>query len=162
MRLADCDGVHSPRVAEQASLQMSAVKTITGFELFNLLQHQKNWPSGGAPVLFDVRSTDLYMARHIKGAHQVSLSASGEINAPAQSWWDKVVCVYDADPSCLEDHPVARAVASEGLAKELLLLNEPYASFEQVYRFLTARGGSKSAMKRPIYPSCILPGPISW
>ena len=106
--------------------------------LFNLLQHQKNWPSGGPPVLFDLRSADAYAARHLRGSHRVSLSEAGEILAPAKSWWDKVVCVYDEDPGSLEGHPVAQALVVDGLARELIVFSDAYTTFQAAFKFLCA------------------------
>ena len=56
-----------------------AVTPVTGDELYNLLQEGKNWPSGGPPVLFDVRGA---ASRHIRGAHLVRVTEAGEIEAP--------------------------------------------------------------------------------
>ena len=137
---------------------MVKVSALSSHELFNLLQHQKNWPAGGPPVLYDLRSADAYAARHVRGAHHATLTSSGEIDAPPKSWWDKVVCLYDAEPASLDDHPLCRALVADGQAREVLVLSDSYAAFETSFRFLTARGDSKSAMKRPIYPSCIIPG----
>lgn len=137
---------------------MAGVRAVDSFGLFNLLQHQKNWPSGGAPVLFDLRPAEAYAARHVRGAHHVSLGANGEIDAPARSWWGQTVCLYDTEPASLDDHPVCCALLADGSAKEILVLSDSYSTFEAKYKFLTARGDSKSAMKRPIYPSCIVPG----
>ena len=83
-----------------------AATPVTSAELYNLLQAQKNWPSGGPPVLFDVRPAEEYAVRHIRGAHRAGVSAEGELQAPAGSWLDKVVCVYDAVAEQLEDHAV--------------------------------------------------------
>ena len=134
------------------------VTPVTSEELFNLLQHQKNWPSGGPPVVFDLRPAEAYAARHMRGAHHASVSADGSIVAPAKSWWDRIVCVYDEEPSGLEDHPVSQTLLREGLARELLVLSEPYDAFQSAFKYLCARGDSKSAMKRPLYPSCVIPG----
>ena len=38
------------------------------------------------------------------------------------------------------------------------VLTESYQAFETAYKFLCAKGDSRSAMKRPAYPSCVLPG----
>lgn len=137
---------------------MASLRSLSCLELFNCLQHQKNWPSRGPPVLFDLRAAELYEVRHIRGAHRVGVHSDGQLDAPPASWFDKIVCLYDEHGVDLELHPVCAALVADGSAREIVVLGEAYSTFESEYKFLTARASSKSAMKRPIYPSCIIPG----
>lgn len=134
------------------------VESIDAEALFNELQARKNWPSGGPPVLFDLRPAVAYATRHARGAHSVSLTADGEIMAPAKSWWDKPVCVYaEEEADGIGDHPVVLALQKDGQARRILALSEPYSAFDHSFPFLSAKGDSRSAAKRPpSYPSSIL------
>uniref|UniRef100_A0A7S0Q8H9 protein-tyrosine-phosphatase n=1 Tax=Coccolithus braarudii TaxID=221442 RepID=A0A7S0Q8H9_9EUKA len=137
---------------------MSSVRTVDALGLFNELQARKNWPQGGPPVLFDVREKSEYDVRHVRTAHNVSVTDGGDLRAPAQCWWDKAVCVYDESGESLDDHPVVSALLRDDKAREVIVLSVGFADFCADFSFLCAKGGSRSAMKRlPSYPSCILP-----
>lgn len=136
-------------------------RSVSGEELYNLLQAQKNWPSGGAPALFDLRDEKAYGKRHVRAAHRMALNEAGDLDereVAARAWMDRVVCLYDSVPERLEDHAVAQAFIREGNARELIVLDESFDAFRERYPFLVARGDSRSAMKRPIFPSCVIPG----
>ena len=136
----------------------SGVRSVSGAELFNLLQAQKNWPSGGAPPCFDLRP-DGARRRVIRGSFPARLN-DGEVEVKgvsAGSWLGRAVCLYDADPERLEDHAVAQQLLKDGCS-QLLLLSEPFEAFEKAYSFLCAKETSSKASKRSLYPSCIVPG----
>lgn len=141
----------------------TTAQRVTPHQLFNLLQEQKNWPSGGAPALLDLRPAgpDGGKQRVIRGSQKATLSAEGEVVVPgasARSWMGRAVCLYDALPDSLEDHPVARALLRDAGTKQLLLLSEPFSAFEEVFPFLCAKASSSKAAKRHVMPSCVLPG----
>ena len=133
---------------------------VSSLELYNLLQAQKNWPSGGPPVLLDARSAAAFTKRMIRGAHSASVTAEGAVavaGAP-RCWWDQTVCVYgDAEEGAPEENALLDALCRDGQARDLLLLTEPFSSFRKAFPFLSARGDSSKASKRPSYPSCIVP-----
>ena len=135
-------------------------KEVTAFELYNLLQAQKNWPNGGPPVLLDARSPAAFSKRMVRGAHRASVSAEGtlSVDGPARCWWDQTVCVYgDAEAGAPTERAVLDALSRDGQARGLLLLSESFEAFRRAYPFLTARADSSKAAKRPSYPSCIVP-----
>ena len=133
---------------------------VSSLELYNLLQAQKNWPSGGPPVLLDARSAAAFTKRMIRGAHSASVTAEGAVavaGAP-RCWWDQTVCVYgDAEEGAPEENALLDALCRDGQARDLLVLTEPFSSFRKAFPFLSARGDSSKASKRPSYPSCIVP-----
>ena len=133
---------------------------VSSLELYNLLQAQKNWPSGGPPVLLDARSAAAFSKRMIRGAHSASVTAEGAVavaGAP-RCWWDQTVCVYgDAEEGAPEENALLDALCRDGQARDLLVLTEPFSSFRKAFPFLSARGDSSKASKRPSYPSCIVP-----
>ena len=135
-------------------------KPVSSLELYNLLQAQKNWPSGGSPVLLDARSAAAFTKRMIRGAHSASVTAEGAVavaGAP-RCWWDQTVCVYgDAEEGAPEENALLDALSRDGQARALLVLTEPFGSFRKAFPFLSARGDSSKASKRPSYPSCIVP-----
>lgn len=140
----------------------AAVATVTSAELYNLLQAQKNWPSGGAPALLDARAPAAYAKRMIRGALRAACSPEGALIVdgppPARRWSDRVVCVYgDAEAGAPAERAVLDALHRDGQARGLLLLSEPFEAFRRAFPFLTARGESHKAAKRPAYPSCIVP-----
>ena len=109
--------------------------------------------------MLDLRGDDA-KRRIIRGSHRVVLAASGEIevvDASARSWMGKTLCLYGADVA-REDHPVAQALISGGSCRELLLLSEPFADFEAAFPMLCSKASSSKAGKRPLCPSCVLPG----
>jgi len=135
-----------------------AIRSVSGFELYNLLQHQKNWPSGGAPAVFDLR-TDGSRKRIVRGSFPAQLSG-GEVRVTgvAQgSWLGRAICLYDSQPDRLEDHAVAQQLLKDGCSN-VLVLSEPFDAFESAYPFLCARETSSKASRRPLCPSCIVPG----
>ena len=134
-----------------------SIKSVTGLELFNLLQHQKNWPSGGAPAVFDLRP-DGARKRIVRGSFP-ALVTGGELEVKGvapRAWLGRAVCLYDAQPEQLEDHLVAKQLLSDG--SDVFFLSEPFDAFERAYPFLCARETSSKASKRQLFPSCILPG----
>ena len=58
------------------------LESIDAESLYNALQARKIWPSGGPPVLFDVRPADAYATRHLRAAHGVSLADGELLGAP--------------------------------------------------------------------------------
>ena len=141
---------------------LNTTTTVTSAELFNLLQAQKNWPSGGAPVLLDARAPAAYAKRMIRGALRAACSPDDGalvVEGPSRRWPDQVVCVYgDADAGAPAERAVLDALRRDGRARGLLLLSEPFEAFRRAFPFLTARGESSKAAKRPAYPSCVVPG----
>ena len=134
---------------------MSRTLHISGLELYNKLQAQKNWPSGGAPALLDLRAQS---KRIIRGAVRASLKdGDGELQPPPHSFANRDVCLYDATPESLEDHPVAQAIVKADNRGTLFLLSEPFDAFEKAFPYLCARESSSKATKRPACPSCIVP-----
>tara|TARA_B100000513_G_scaffold190905_1_gene115756 strand:+ start:216 stop:1283 length:1068 start_codon:yes stop_codon:yes gene_type:complete len=135
------------------------LESIDAESLYNALQARKIWPSGGPPVLFDVRPADAYATRHLRAAHGVSL-ADGELLGapPPESYADKPVCVYaEEEASALGEHPIVLALQTQSNASRILLLTEPFSAFDARFPFLSARADSRSASKRPpSYPSCII------
>ena len=133
---------------------------VSSLELYNLLQAQKNWPSGGPPVLLDARSFAAFTKRMIRGAHSAAVTAEGTVavaGAP-RCWWDQTICVYgDAEEGTPEENALLEALSRDGQARALLVLSEPFGGFRKAYPFLSARGDSSKASKRPAYPSCIVP-----
>ena len=130
-------------------------KSIDCLELFNLLQAQSNWPAGGAPALFDVRDKP---KRLIRGA----LLHTDE-NEAMEAWHrsgrgGRDVCLYSDSPEGLSEHAVALAFGRDRKCRTLLLLSEPFAAFEKQFPYLCARSSSSKASKRPLVPSCIVPG----
>jgi protein-tyrosine phosphatase len=129
--------------------------SVSAVELYNLLQQQPNWPSGGAPAVLDVRP-DGSRRRVIRGSHAVSLTADGTVIVAGKKSLDaRPVCLYDARPERLVDHPVAQALLRDGT--RVLTLSSPFESFEKQYPFLCAKETSSKASKRPLMPSCIIP-----
>ena len=129
-------------------------------ELYNLLQAQKNWPSGGPPLLLDARGTAAFAKRMIRGAHSAAVTPDGglSVSGPARCWWDRVVCVYgDAEAGAPAERAVLDALRRDGQARGLLLLSEPFDAFRRAFPFLTARGESHKAAKRPAYPTVVIP-----
>ena len=133
---------------------------ITALELFNMLQEQKKWPSGGAPAVFDLRPAD-QKRRVIRGSFCAWLDANGQVEvagATSREWTGRNVCLYDADNERLDDHPVARRLLADGDCRAPHYLAEPLAIFDTAYPFLMAKSESSKASKRPLFPSCILSG----
>jgi len=135
-------------------------RLVTSLELFNLLQHQSNWPSGGSPVCLDLRESGSSKQRIIRGSHRVELTSEGEVEvvgASDRSWMGRDICLIDAEPAS-GDHAVALALLRGGGCRELLLLSEPFSAFESAFPFMCAKQSSSKAAKRPLCPSCVLPG----
>lgn len=130
------------------------MRSVSSRELYNLLQARKGWPGGPAPVLVDLQEK---ASKQIRGAVPASVSPSGELVLKARID-NRVVCLYSNSPEQLEPHPVVEVLRSEDNAKEIIILSDPFDSFLQLYPFLCAKVESRSALKRPYYPSCILPG----
>ena len=131
-------------------------KKLTAFELFNALQHQSNWPSGGAPAVFDLRASS---KRIVRGSHRAHLDGD-EVEVAgtsSRSWRGRDICLVDASPDGLADHPVARALLKGGACRELFVLSEPFDAFYEQFPCLCAKESSSKASKRPLLPSCILP-----
>ena len=134
---------------------------VSSVELYNLLQAQKNWPSGGPPVLLDARSAAAFTKGMIRGAHCAAVTPEGTVAVVGSQrcWWDQTVCLYgDAAEEAPEENALLDALSRDGQARTLLVLSEPFGGFRKAYPFLTARGDSSKAVKRPAYPSCIVPG----
>ena len=139
----------------------TATRSVTSNELFNLLQEQKNWPSGGAPAVLDLRPDE--KRRVIRGSHRAYVSDDGTVavaGASAREWMGRTLCLYDAQGESLEDHGVVRALLADQTSYrgEILLLSEPFATFDAAYPFLCAKADSSKAAKRSLYPTCVLPG----
>ena len=135
-------------------------RLVTSLELFNLLQHQSNWPSGGSPVCLDLRESGSSKQRIIRGSHRVELTSEGEVEvvgASDRSWMGRDICLIDAEPAS-GDHAIALALLRGGGCRELLLLSEPFSAFESAFPFMCAKQSSSKAAKRPLCPSCVLPG----
>eukprot|EP00964_Phaeocystis_antarctica_P136843 scaffold101326_cov33-Phaeocystis_antarctica.AAC.1 len=100
---------------------------VSSLELYNLLQAQKNWPSGGPPVLLDARSFAAFTKRMIRGAHSAAVTAEGTVavaGAP-RCWWDQTICVYgDAEEGTPEENALLEALSRDGQARALLVLSE--------------------------------------
>ena len=123
-----------------------AARSVTCFELFNLLQAQSNWPSGGSPAVFDLRASS---KRIVRGSFRARLNGEEvEVVGAPSSWRGRDVCLYDDVPDGLADHPVARALLKEGACRELFVLSEPYAEFEARYPFLCAKESSSKAARQ--------------
>lgn len=138
----------------------SPPRIVTSLELFNLLQHQSNWPSGGSPVCLDLRESGSSKQRIIRGSHRVELTSEGEVEvvgASDRSWMGRDICLIDAEPAS-GDHAIALALLRGGGCRELLLLSEPFSAFESAFPFMCAKQSSSKAAKRPLCPSCVLPG----
>ena len=130
-------------------------KRLSALELFNALQHQSNWPSGGAPVVLDCRASS---KRIIRGSHRVRLDGdSVEVVGASRSWRGRDVCLVDESPDGLVDHPVARALLKSGECRELFVLSDSFDAFYDRFRCLCAKESSSKASKRQPMPSCILP-----
>ena len=134
------------------------VHPCSSLELYNLLQAQKNWPSGGAPALLDLR---VERKRIIRGSQPAVLDEAGNVRIGSERrktvHLDRIVCVYHDAPSLLLDHAVTKALQRDGDCRAIHFLSESFAAFEAAYPFLCSREHSSKASKRPLMPSVIVP-----
>ncbi len=145
--------------SRMASSSAAAATPVSCLELFNLLQAQKNWPSGGAPAVFDLRP-DGERRRVIRGSFPARLASTGEVEVAGvapQAWRGRALCLYADDPGGLSEHEVAQRLLKDGGMSALLVLSEPFGAFESAFPFLCAKETSSKASKRPLCPSCVVP-----
>ena len=138
----------------RSSTSMPRTLHISSLELYNKLQAQKNWPSGGAPALLDLRPQS---KRIIRGAVRASLKdGDGELQPPPHSFANRDVCLYDATPESLEDHPVAQAILKADNGGTLFLLSEPCDAFERPFRTgaRASRRPRRQSVRRAHRASC--------
>ena len=139
---------------------MSTCTEVSCLELFNLLQHQKNWPSGGAPAVLDCRDHG-NRKRIIRGSLAAGVDGSGSLrlggDGKHRPRLDRVVCLYHDTPAVLAEHPVCRYLQQDADCKGVLVLGEPFDAFQAAFPFLCCREHSSKAAKRPLMPSCIVP-----